>query len=265
MGMASLGMLVILRSVLPRNGGVVRVNALARSIGMTANNVRLQFEGLKNKGLIVTHVGGEEGRWVSFTEMCLEATDNLFLAGEENLASVIKLTENENLTDKKNWAGEKIFTPNRFTFPLRIKEFYFTCLRTGKVPESFQPAVIKTWINAAEIEGSEYAVAALLEFLPNAKTNPSAYLHTMLENKVQPSGTSMNAAKQLLEALGDINKTIGEEILPKDWMQTAGKLGVRIKTGSVQELASQQEAIITRLEKFTDQLGAGSRIREMQK
>jgi hypothetical protein len=124
----------------------------------------------------------------------------------------------------------------------------------GKIPESFQPAVIKAWIDAAETEGPEYAVAVLLEFLPSAKTNPSAYLHTMLENKVKPSGMNMASAKQLLEDLGSIGKTIGEGILPKDWMQTAGKLGIRIKAGSLQELLSQQTAILTRLEKFAEQL-----------
>jgi hypothetical protein len=257
MGMASFGMLMVLRSILPRDGGILRVNALARSIGMSANNVRIQLEALKNKNLIVTHMGGEKGRWIDFTETCLQATENLFLAGEKNLADEIKLADKGNLTGEEKSAGKKIFASgasNRFTLPLRLKEFYFTCLKMGKIPESFQPAVIKNWVDAAEAEGSEYAVAVLLEFLPGAKTSPSAYLHTMLENKIKPSGMNMASAKQLLEDLGNISKTIGEGILPKDWAQAAGKLGIKIKPGGIQELASQQTAILTRLEKFTAQL-----------
>jgi hypothetical protein len=258
MGMASFGMLIVLRSVLPQNGGVIRVNALARSIGMSANNIRVQLETLKNKGLIVTHMGGEEGRWIDFTETCLKATSNLFLASDIKLADENNLASKEILTGKENFVGGKtsgkIFVKNRFTFPLRVKEFYFTCLKAGKIPESFQPAVIKAWIDMAEIESPEYAVAVLLEFLPNAKTNPSAYLHTMLENKVKPSGASLNSAKQLLEILSGVGKTIGEEILPKDWVQIIGKLGIRTKAGSVQELTLQQTDIVARLEKFTSQL-----------
>jgi hypothetical protein len=258
MGMASFGMLVILLRVLPRSGGVLRINAFARSLGMSANNVRLQLETLKNKELIVTNMGGEEGRWVSFTEKCLMATGNIFFTGEVNLTSGKNIADNKNSISEKNLAGKKIFTPNRFSYPLRIKEFYFACLKTGKVPENFLPAVIKAWVDVAEAEGSEYGMALLLEFLPNAKTNPSAYLSRMLENKVRPSEASMNLARQLLEVLGSMGKTIGEEILPKDWLQNAGKLGIRIKTGSVQELTLQQTGIMDRLEKLTGHLQMGN-------
>ncbi|MDR1376350.1 MAG: hypothetical protein LBJ22_02470, partial [Synergistaceae bacterium] len=119
--------------------------------------------------------------------------------------------------------------------------------------ENFQPAVIRKWIDTAEQEGSEYAVAAVLEFLPSAKTNPSAYLHRMLGEKIKPSVANTNSAKEILEAIGKMNKTIGEEILPKDWVRFAGVLGIRVKMGSVQELASQQTALMARFEKFMAQ------------
>ncbi|MDR3231213.1 MAG: hypothetical protein LBT65_07220 [Synergistaceae bacterium] len=248
-GMPSLGILLTLRSILPPDGGNIRVNAFARSIDMSANNVRIQLENLQSKGLIATVTGGEEGKWVSFTDDSLKSAADLFVASVNNIGGKENFGSEINISSDKNFLGI-----NKFTFPLRSKEFYFTCLKVAKTPESFQPAVVRKWIGLAERESPEYAVAALLEFVPNAKTNPSAYLHTMLENGVKPSPANVEAAKQLLEAIGNINRTIGEEILPKDWIQATGKFGIRIKMGNIQELTFQQTAIMAKLEKFTSQL-----------
>jgi len=248
-GMPSLGILLTLRSILPSSGGNIRVNAFARSIDMSANNVRIQLENLQNKGLIVTTTGGEEGKWVSFTNDSLNSVTNLFMADIKNIASEENFSIEVNIPNK-----EKNIGFNKFTFPLRSKEFYFACLKVGKPPENFQPAVVRKWIGVAEKESSEYAVAVVLEFIPNAKTNPSAYLHTMLEHEVKPSQANMEVARQLLESISSMNKTIGEEILPKDWIQAAGKLGLRIKMGDIKELTIQQTAIMAKFEKFTDQL-----------
>jgi DNA-binding transcriptional regulator WhiA len=76
----------------------------------------------------------------------------------------------------------------------------------------------------------------------------------MMEKSVQPSVASMNSAKQALEAISCVKRKIGEDILPKEWVQAVGSLGIRIKTGSLEELSSQQDAVISKLEKFIAQL-----------
>lgn len=237
-GMSSLGMLMLLRHVLPSEGGIIRVNALARSIGMSANNIRVQLELLQSKGLIATHSGGNEGKWVSFTHDLLKSIENPF-----------KTSDLANDT-AQNMPG-KIFSVGKFTYPLRCKEFFFSCNKIGKTPEDFQPLVIDRWIAVNESSTNVHAVALILEFLPQAKTNASAFLHSIMEKQVMPSQGKMTAAQELLEAAGDVIKKIGEEILPKDWMRAAESLGFRIRQGTIQELISQQTVIEDRIENFT--------------
>jgi hypothetical protein len=131
-----------------------------------------------------------------------------------------------------------------------LEGFYFTCLKINKTPEDFQVSVMREWLNVAEQKSSEYALGIILEFLPSAKTNPSAYLHAVLEKQAAPSLSSIEAAKQLSETIREVVKQIGTHILPKDWTQAAGKLGIRVKPGTPDELSKQQAAILERLEQF---------------
>jgi hypothetical protein len=250
MGLSSLGMLIILRHILPPEGGIIRVNALARSIGMSANNIRLQLENLQEKGIIATNSGGTEGKWVSFTHSFLKSNENPFKKTSNDFDDNKNMTSEENTLGNINIAGHKNFDPYKFTRPIKCKEFFFACHKIGKTPEEIQPSVVEEWLRVANELSSEHAVGIIFEFLSQAKSNTSAYLHTLIQRNVSPSPAKMDVAKEFLETIKNVAKKIGEEILPKDWIQAMNILGFKIKLGDLQDLARQQTVISDRLDKF---------------
>ena len=98
-------------------GGMIRVGALARSLGMSSNNIRFHLDALQSKGIIFSASGGPKGRLIQFS--------NPLLTEQKSLDFFCTTPIEETKEDD----AEKVLLKgvNRYTFVLRLKEFAFAC------------------------------------------------------------------------------------------------------------------------------------------
>ena len=77
-GLSGVCMAIVLRHLLPAEGGKIRIGALSRSLHMSSNNIRLHLETLQAKGIIASSSGDQNGRTIKFlhpflrSQQCVE-------------------------------------------------------------------------------------------------------------------------------------------------------------------------------------------------
>ena len=242
LGMATFSMALLLRHLLPPEGGTIRVGALARSLGMSQNNVRFHLDALQSKGIIFSATGGPKGRLIQFLSPLLTEQKSL-----DFFCTTLNEETKEDDTEKVLLKGV-----NRYTFTLRLKEFAFACFHLRLDPYAFRPSVLEKWIRISEKKSAEYAFALLLELFSTPKNNPSAYLEKVLENLPEPALTTLERARDFLDVMKRFNDKIGVDVLPKDWAALAGKLGIKVRSLLVNDLVQQQKEFLMKLESFSD-------------
>ena len=65
-GLSGVCIAIVLRHLLPAEGGKIRIGALSRSLNMSSNNIRLHLETLQAKGVIASSNGDQQGRMIRF-------------------------------------------------------------------------------------------------------------------------------------------------------------------------------------------------------
>ena len=246
--LAPLGLLFVLNEILPSGEGWVKVGRLAKALRKAKTSVLSLLAQLENNDCILTLETGQKGRYIEIL------TGSKNTTGQDNTmglssSSVLRSLESLKTTTTKggsdNATGSNYLTRSKNT--ISKKQFFAICLFLGKSPEEYSDQVISQYIQLAEDKGREFAVAFFLTFLPQAKTSPAGYLLGVIQNKGVPSPAKIKTGEKILNALEDIQKKVGEEILPDQWLKSAHLLKVQVNKSNILPI---QERLIKRLKEF---------------
>jgi DNA-binding transcriptional ArsR family regulator len=105
--LAALGMLFLLRSLLPPTGGRLKVDRIVSATGMSKSNILAQLEALENAGLIATLARDISGRMIMFplgieNEMGIENETGTEFDPCCSCSSIYKTTTTTTTTSTKN-------------------------------------------------------------------------------------------------------------------------------------------------------------------
>ena len=200
LGMASFGFLSLLRNILPGEGGLIRINALARSLGMSTNNIRVLLENLQKAKFITTSTGGQEGRWVDFNR------DYHFLCtGEKNIADENNIAGEKFLAGEKNIASEPKFSAmlpwERSKLRSDAEDLFYTALAAKVETGMLSMQTLRLFEQIAEEKSKDHAMALFLVLLPKVKDNPTGYISSAIKQGAEPTTASLSKVKDIQDAL----------------------------------------------------------------
>lgn len=247
--LAAFGFLTVLHAILPPEGGLLRVNALARALGLSRRTLQIQLQGLEEAGVIQCGNISQEGREIFFTgagnftrekffatsSSCSLETTTTTTASAETRAGVEKNTGDFNAVLRRH--KEASFRSGIFA----------ALLASGVKPEQMPDAMVFRLVRMAENTSIEDVAALVLEYVPRAKSNPAGYLHGVIEKGGTASTASREKAAAVLTALEAIRKEIGVEILPDDWIAAVRVLKMQ---ATRENALLRQTELIERMDRF---------------
>ena len=236
-----LGMLVVLQSIIPPEGGVINISRLARSVDMTRKHVRAIIDHLEELGLINSE-REENGRFIWFNSQF-----TLQVNAEAGIESEVPLQK------ASGWSSP--FTETLLKKEAaKVKECYFWALNSVRQkPESMHTDIFKIFGELEKSNGIEYAAAFIINFLPLATSNQRGFLQKTYKTGSAPTPASLESAKKVISAAEEIFKEVGHEILPSHWTERVQTLGI-IPVREIAKIRDQQEEYRKRVDNFVTTL-----------
>ena len=254
--LAPLGLLFVLNEILPSGEGWVKVGRLAKALRKAKTSVLSLLAQLENNDCILTLETGQKGRYIEIltgsknttgqdNTMGLSSSSSSVLRSLESLKTTTTKGGSDNATGSNYITGSNYLTRSKNT--ISKKQFFAICLFLGKSPEEYSDQVVGQYIQLTEDKGREFAMGFFLTFLPQAKTSPAGYLLGVIQNKGVPAPAKIKTGEKILNALEGIQKKVGEEILPDQWLKSAHLLKVQVNKSNILPI---QERLIKRLKVF---------------
>jgi hypothetical protein len=275
--LAALGMLFLVRSLLPSSGGRLKIDRIVSATGMSKSNILAQLEALENVGLMTTITRDISGRLISFpqgtenntgAELDTHMSSSSFynkttsttigeMSTEEmdirNDAHIESNTGNEFDTYTESNTGNKsidsVFKKrlhnNAISIEFSAQELFFIAKASKVNIDKLTGQCFKYYHDVKGDIGGKYTNGLFLNLLSKAKDNPTAYIIKAIQQGATASLDDETRAEKILKAGEDIFKKIGVDILQKE-LEVA--LLLLSSSGKSQEIIQQEcKAFIKRM------------------
>jgi DNA-binding transcriptional ArsR family regulator len=231
--LAALGMLFLLRSLLPPSGGRLKIDRIVSATGMSKSNILTQLEALENAGLIATLGRDISGRMITFplgieNETGIESDTQLCSSSIYKKTTTSEGTENGMGIENETGIGfntDKNDIDSMFANKLRhniislkfsAQEFFFIAKASKVCIDKLTEQCFRYYHNLKGETNVRYANGLFLNLLSKAKDNPTAYVVKAIQQGATASQDDEIRAEKILKAGDAIFKELGVDILRKE-------------------------------------------------
>lgn len=251
--LANVGLLSVIVATLKGTSGMLPLGVVANAVGISKRHVLRQLEALESAGYMRTLTSGQTGRMIELTGDA-KVIGDFFVTGVANVTGPCSSCFKDiNTTTTLSSTGDEYVTRRPkdalsfFTKGLRYRDVFLTLLHLGQDPENMAPKTMSRLVELCTTKSPQEIVAFLLEFVPQAKSNVSAYLERLLDAGALPPVGRQEEAKKLLEDIQALLRKVGVEILPVEWVSLARRF--RVAAG-VDNAVEKQEGLRARIDRY---------------